>query len=862
MKTRTIPRILECGGKRRLADRLISLNRDYILLALLVGFLTVNNAMWLRTDTYPPTTDEAYYLVNSLDALDTIKRPGPNAIQELYFQNFDVRPTFAFVVFAIPFYLLFGPTADVAILGTNTIFYVVIVFATYGLGKLLFDRRVGLLTAFIVAVNPSVGQTSTRYWPHFSVIAIVALGTYLVLRSDNFESKKHMVAFGVLLGIGLLMRPAWPALFLVGPVLFVAVKALFSDAAVGASANIKGLGPRLLKNLRTRIVFGLLPALLIMICVAGPFYLRYSSELIAHLLHRQEAILAGQKRLMVGRQSFFWYLWNMPDDISLFFFVLFVVGVTLALVKYRGKNGLLLSWFAISYVLASLLPFKSFFFSASIYLTVGILSIFWIFYLKRERIRHGLVGLMVVMGLFTFSVSSWNIGLVPQPVMQAMKIPSNSPQPGEWKLEEIVAFLGQQDSLSSPMKVGIACVVGNRTQAAFIYYTRLQGLEIEYFPNPLAALLDTDYVVGTRGSHAADEECRSWLVSSALENEKSAFYATHVPIRQFSLPDGTEAEVYKRTQPLSAEETVAIAGEVIHLDPNNVSAYLRLGDAYLSREELGQAAIAYARAVEIEPGNASAHARLGRAYKAQGELRQAIAEYEEAVRLSPSNAVFHGALGTLYRQQDRLEEAAVEYERAVELDPTFVGAYWGLGLIYERLGRVEEALEAYEELLRIDPSNEPAQERLEQLSSAAIEEMGHPLWRSVGELIAFLGYSISSRSVGAGEPVQITLWWQAVGKMDRDYTVFVHVAGPDDRLVAQHDRLLRYGNSATSAWEVGETVREWHELELAPNTPPGEYIVKTGIYYWQTGERLPVSDESGQRLADDAILLTSIAVNE
>jgi hypothetical protein len=28
-----------------------------------------------------------------------------------------------------------------------------------------------------------------------------------------------------------------------------------------------------------------------------------------------------------------------------------------------------------------------------------------------------------------------------------------------------------------------------------------------------------------------------------------------------------------------------------------------------------------------------------------------------------------------------------------------------------------------------------------------------------------------------------------------------------------------------------------------------------GVYYWQTGERLPVWDEYGQRVADDAILL-------
>jgi hypothetical protein len=44
---------------------------------------------------------------------------------------------------------------------------------------------------------------------------------------------------------------------------------------------------------------------------------------------------------------------------------------------------------------------------------------------------------------------------------------------------------------------------------------------------------------------------------------------------------------------------------------------------------------------------------------------------------------------------------------------------------------------------------------------------------------------------------------------------------------------------------VGEVVRDRHPLTLPPDLPPGTYRLRTGLYYWQTLERLPVL-ESGE----------------
>jgi hypothetical protein len=150
----------------------------------------------------------------------------------------------------------------------------------------------------------------------------------------------------------------------------------------------------------------------------------------------------------------------------------------------------------------------------------------------------------------------------------------------------------------------------------------------------------------------------------------------------------------------------------------------------------------------------------------------------------------------------------------------------------------------------------------DQLPEAIGGHIGHRVWRNLGDVVSLLGYDMEPRSLDAGESVGMTLWWQALVKMDRDYTAFLHVLGPEGRVWAQQDKLLQRDSRATSAWRVGEIVREEYELPLPADIPPGEYRVVAGIYYWETRERLPVWGENGERVADDAILFGEISVIE
>ncbi|MBI4789485.1 MAG: glycosyltransferase family 39 protein [Chloroflexi bacterium] len=105
-------------------------------------------------------------------------------------------------------------------------------------------------------------------------------------------------------------------------------------------------------------------------------------------------------------------------------------------------------------------------------------------------------------------------------------------------------------------------------------------------------------------------------------------------------------------------------------------------------------------------------------------------------------------------------------------------------------------------------------------------------------LIALLGYDIR-------DDRQVTLYWQALSEMDRDYTVFVHVLDREGKIVAQNDHQPQDGNYPTGIWEPGENVRDDFALTIPDNAPDGTYRIMIGWYDFKTGARLPVRDAGG-----------------
>jgi hypothetical protein len=104
----------------------------------------------------------------------------------------------------------------------------------------------------------------------------------------------------------------------------------------------------------------------------------------------------------------------------------------------------------------------------------------------------------------------------------------------------------------------------------------------------------------------------------------------------------------------------------------------------------------------------------------------------------------------------------------------------------------------------------------------------------------------------------LTLHWQSLNPAIYSYTTFVHLVDPAGATIAQRDLIPGEGQWPTDTWYPGEWITDRVELSLPEDTPPGNYSLLVGWYYWQSGERLPVLSNSGAR---DSVLLKEIQVH-
>jgi hypothetical protein len=122
-----------------------------------------------------------------------------------------------------------------------------------------------------------------------------------------------------------------------------------------------------------------------------------------------------------------------------------------------------------------------------------------------------------------------------------------------------------------------------------------------------------------------------------------------------------------------------------------------------------------------------------------------------------------------------------------------------------------------------------------------------------GDGIALVGYDLEECAEGAC----LILHWASLAPVDQDYTVFVHLVGPDGELAAQADGPPAGGDYPTSLWEFGEIVFD-ERLVQTQDLPSGTYRLSLGMYLLETGMRLPALDGSGERLPDDVVPLTEV----
>jgi 4-amino-4-deoxy-L-arabinose transferase-like glycosyltransferase len=142
--------------------------------------------------------------------------------------------------------------------------------------------------------------------------------------------------------------------------------------------------------------------------------------------------------------------------------------------------------------------------------------------------------------------------------------------------------------------------------------------------------------------------------------------------------------------------------------------------------------------------------------------------------------------------------------------------------------------------------------RPEPLTEAEIEGIGQRLEVSFRGTMRLLGYEVASASVRPGGELPVELTWEALGATEEDWTVFVHLLGEHELLVAQRDTFPGLGLLSTTDLEPGFQWADRYVLRVpATAYAPDEAEIEVGLFNARTGERLPISDAGGEAAGDN-----------
>jgi hypothetical protein len=90
--------------------------------------------------------------------------------------------------------------------------------------------------------------------------------------------------------------------------------------------------------------------------------------------------------------------------------------------------------------------------------------------------------------------------------------------------------------------------------------------------------------------------------------------------------------------------------------------------------------------------------------------------------------------------------------------------------------------------------------------------------------------------------------------------VFTHLIDDDDMIWGQEDDWPVDGSYPTSQWARGDIIEDPYEIVISPETPSGDYRLEVGMYLLETGERLPVTDETGLPPGNRILLSSTVQV--
>jgi tetratricopeptide (TPR) repeat protein len=201
---------------------------------------------------------------------------------------------------------------------------------------------------------------------------------------------------------------------------------------------------------------------------------------------------------------------------------------------------------------------------------------------------------------------------------------------------------------------------------------------------------------------------RLGLVARAEKNDAKAlaYFEEALSKKPAAIEPLAQIAIIKIAQGKSNEARERVSKQIA-VSQNNALFYNLLGQLWMNAKDLGQAEIAFKKAIEIDGSLLSPYLHLGRIYDETGKTDMAVKEYETVVANNPKGIEARMQLGMIHERRKAYDKAQAQYEFILRLNPKFAPAANNLAwLIAEQGGNLDVAL-SYAQTAREQKPDDP-----------------------------------------------------------------------------------------------------------------------------------------------------------
>ncbi len=119
------------------------------------------------------------------------------------------------------------------------------------------------------------------------------------------------------------------------------------------------------------------------------------------------------------------------------------------------------------------------------------------------------------------------------------------------------------------------------------------------------------------------------------------------------------------------------------------------------------------------------------------------------------------------------------------------------------------------------------------------------------DILYLHGFTVETSSVRPGDWLAVTLYWQAIGPVDKNYSAYVHLLGQNNSVIGQSNSYPDQGRWATSMLPPGRMLKDTHYAQISADAEaPAVIRLALGIFEFDDPDRAakPAANQTGDRV--------------